>query len=122
MQQHKSSTEAAALLELGRVLERSDYAFVTVSPATHARVNARAVSDGRARACDLRDVFGWSRPFDEGLLSPAMLDLLRAAGALLIEGEGYRSGVRFSSLGERLYVHSAYPTLSGDSVFFGPDT
>jgi methylase of polypeptide subunit release factors len=30
--------------------------------------------------------------------------------------------VRFSSLGEHLFVHSAFPTRDNDSVFFGPDT
>jgi methylase of polypeptide subunit release factors len=30
--------------------------------------------------------------------------------------------VRFSSLGEQLYVHSSFPTDAADAVFFGPDT
>ena len=34
----------------------------------------------------------------------------------------YQSLVRMSTLDEELFVHSAYPTSSGDSVFFGPDT
>ncbi|MCG3031628.1 class I SAM-dependent methyltransferase, partial [Pseudomonas aeruginosa] len=29
---------------------------------------------------------------------------------------------RVSSLGEQLFVHSAFPTLAADAVFFGPDT
>ncbi|HUS27403.1 MAG TPA: methyltransferase, partial [Kofleriaceae bacterium] len=33
-----------------------------------------------------------------------------------------RSSVRFSTLGAGLYVHSAYPTLDENAVFFGPDT
>jgi len=33
-----------------------------------------------------------------------------------------RSKVRFSRLGDSLYMHSAYPTASSDAVFFGPDT
>ncbi|MFT3693814.1 MAG: methyltransferase [Kofleriaceae bacterium] len=33
-----------------------------------------------------------------------------------------RSRIRFSSLDEHLFVHSAYPTEHRDSVFFGPDT
>ena len=114
--------KAEALFELGRALERSGYAFVTVTPATHARVNACAERQGRSRARDLRDVFGWSRPFDSRLLPSSWLDWLRAADALVIDGDGYRSGVRFSSLGGRLFVHSAFPTAQGDSVFFGPDT
>ncbi|MNZ95918.1 Release factor glutamine methyltransferase [compost metagenome] len=34
----------------------------------------------------------------------------------------WRSGVRWSSVGDTLYVHSAFPTLGEDAVFFGPDT
>jgi methylase of polypeptide subunit release factors len=33
-----------------------------------------------------------------------------------------RSAVRFSSLGDLLLVHSAFPTQASDAVFFGPDT
>lgn len=117
------SAKAEALLELGRALEASGYHFVTVTPATHARVNDCAERQGRGRARDLRDVFGWSRPFDGRLLPGGWLDRLRAADALVIDGDaGYRSSVRFSSLGGRLYAHSAFPTVQGDSVFFGPDT
>ena len=41
---------------------------------------------------------------------------------LLRESGGLRSAVRVSSLDGLLFVHSAYPTLAPDSVFFGPDT
>ena len=33
-----------------------------------------------------------------------------------------RSRVRFSTLGDQLFVHSAFPTEAADAVFFGPDT
>jgi methylase of polypeptide subunit release factors len=36
--------------------------------------------------------------------------------------DGLRATVRVSSLGDRLYFHSAYPTDDDDAVFFGPDT
>ncbi len=37
-------------------------------------------------------------------------------------GELWRSRVRWSSLGDLLLVHSAWPTDSSDAVFFGPDS
>ena len=138
----------AALLTLGRWLQGEGYRFVTVTPETHRRVNARA----EGLAGDLRGVFGWSRPFARSLLPPAVWDWLRAADALEARGGEWLSRVRFSSLdaaclglpasawaapghvvsrgpGARsgdaaglLFAHSAYPTLAPDSVFFGPDT
>ena len=109
-----------ALVSLGRWLRSQDYRFTTVTPATHARVNARASS---ARAHDLRGVFGWSRPFAPGLLPPAVMAELREGGLLAAAPEGcFTSTVRFSSIGELLFAHSAYPTTRADAVFFGPDT
>ena len=68
-----------ALLELGRALRETGYSFVTPTPETLRRVNARA---GNEAARDLRGVFGWSRPFAEGVLPEALLRLLERAGAL----------------------------------------
>jgi len=107
----------AALVELGRALRRTGYVFVTVSPATHARVLRR-----RALAQDLRDVFGYSRPFEPTMLSESMLALLWQSGRCVADGEFLRSTVRFSTLGAHLFAHAAYPTVDSDAVFFGPDT
>jgi SAM-dependent methyltransferase len=106
-----------ALLELGRTLARDGYHFITPTPETHRRVLAR-----RSQAQDLRDVFGWSRPFARELLSAPVFALLEQAHALAVHDGLYTAGVRFSSLGDSLFVHSAYPTTQPDSVFFGPDT
>ncbi|MDB4971132.1 MAG: rsmC [Myxococcales bacterium] len=112
--------EARALLALGLELQAAGYRFTTVTPATHARINARPAN---AEARDLAGVFGWSRPFRRALLPSQLSALLAEAGALVDAGGGLsRSAVRFSSLGERLYVHSAFPTDAADAVFFGPDT
>ncbi|MGV3571169.1 MAG: methyltransferase [Ramlibacter sp.] len=110
----------ASLLRLARWLDAQGYAFTTVTPATHARVNARP---GAEVARSLRDVFGWSRPFPPDLLPPDALEWLRMAD-LLEEAPGglLRSAVRFSTLDGLLFAHSAYPTLAEDAVFFGPDT
>lgn len=108
----------AALLELGRALRARGYEFVTVTPETHQRVLERDAGPAR----DLRDVFGWSRPFADTLLPEGVLQLAHAANVIRRDGQLSRSVVRFSTLGHHLYVHSAFPTLSADAVFFGPDT
>jgi len=107
-----------ALLQLIRLLQQIGYRFITTTPATHARVLARQL--GYAR--DLRDVFGWSLPFAPDVLSKEMIDCLRAGGMLADEASLHRSCVRVSTLHNDLYLHSAYPTRSEDSVFFGPDS
>jgi hypothetical protein len=99
-----------ALIALGHELKGRGYSFITVTPATQARVNARADA---ARARDLRGVFGWSRPFDEKLLEPSLLALANAAGILSATENGLRSRVRWSSLGPDLFVHSARPSNFG---------
>lgn len=103
------------LVRLGQQLRESGYQFTTITPESHARVNARR---GNERARTLRDVFGWSRPFDRSLLSREMIATLEEAGAI----DGDRSKVRYSTDGEFLFVHSAFPTTGANSVFFGPDT
>jgi release factor glutamine methyltransferase len=111
------SRASNALVELGKILAKEGYHFITPTPETQRRVVAR-----RLRASDLRDVFGWSLPFVHSLLPASMVELLRAADALGEQGDELRSRVRYSSLGASLYVHSAYPTDARDAVFFGPDT
>ncbi|MDB5965493.1 MAG: Protein-N(5)-glutamine methyltransferase PrmC, methylates polypeptide chain release factor [Polaromonas sp.] len=108
-----------ALATLGRWLRDTGYRFVTPTPATHARLNARP---GAQEAKDLRDVFGWSRPFRPALLPDGMLDVMHNADLLETVGDRFRSRVRFSSLDDQLYAHSAFPTDGEDAVFFGPDS
>lgn len=109
-----------ALVGLGRWLQARSYRFVTVTPATHARVNARPEA---AQARTLRDVFGWSRPFAPELLEREALHWLREGDLLdIADGGRLRSNVRFSTLDDLLFAHSAYPTQEPDAVFFGPDT
>ncbi|ATE65125.1 methyltransferase [Rhizorhabdus dicambivorans] len=108
-----------ALFLLLELLSARGYSFVTPTPATHARVLYRLPSQAR----DIRDVLGWSLPFTDGLLDSALLEILEKAGALEQLPDGRRrSRYRISSLGGDLYLHSAYPTLAEDSVFFGPDS
>ena len=114
--------QARTLLELGRQLQRTGYRFVAVTPETHRRVNDRARAQGDGKALSLRDVFGWNRWFDPELLPRGMFDLLQAGELLDSEGPLVRSRIRFASLQDRLFVHSAFPTTDPDAVFFGPDT
>lgn len=107
-----------ALLQLLAELKPRHYRFTTVTPATHARILARP-HDG---AVTLRDIFGWNRPFEEQGLELALLELLRAASVIEKENGQLRSKVRVASIGDQLFLHSAFPTTESDAVFFGPDT
>lgn len=107
------------LLALAMALKTTEYSFTTVTPATHERVNARVQN---ARARNATDVFGWTRPFQEGVIPPQLFEMMRKADVLTKQGEGWISKVRASTLRGQLFLHSAYPTTAADAVFFGPDT
>jgi methylase of polypeptide subunit release factors len=113
----------SALLALGRQLRERGYRFITVTPATHRRVNRRPEN---AWAQDLRGALGWSRPWREGVLPPEIEALLEESGLredVDQDGQtGRRALVRASTIGPQLYFHSAWPTEDDDAVFFGPDT
>ena len=107
------------LLRLLGAVRDTDYRFVSVTPATHARVNERP---GNEEARSLEDVFGWSRPFRPTLLPPRILELMRQGDVLASEGGLLRSLVRVATLDGDSFLHSAFPTREADAVFFGPDT
>jgi methylase of polypeptide subunit release factors len=118
-QEEQFSSHDLALLQLGRRLQADGYRFITPTPLTHQRVNQR---DEGQMADSLRDVFGWSRPFEPDLLSADEQRQLQEAQVIdTYEGQ-LKSRVRWSSLDDLLFVHSAFPTDAADSVFFGPDT
>jgi len=108
-----------ALLELGQRLIAEEYRFVTPSPLTHQTHLQRFASP---LAKDLRDMFGWSMPFDQSLFQDGELNMLEQAGIVERDGALWRSTVRWSNLQGLLFAHSAYPTTQADSVFFGPDS
>ena len=115
-----------ALIALGKRLLDLGYRFTTITPESHARINRRSES-GHPQS--LRDVFGWSRPFRRDLLTSDLLDLLEKADVLVTDGEMLRTRVRFSTaetasspVRRTIFLHSAFPTLEAQSVFFGPDT
>jgi SAM-dependent methyltransferase len=113
-----SGTTAPLAALLGWLKARG-YVFVTPSVATHRRVLRR---DAKAVAAGLRDVFGWSLPFERGFLPPDLQELMTETGVLARAGGLLRSTVRVSSLGEDLFLHSAFPPNATDAVFFGPDS
>ena len=118
-QEEHLSADDLTLLQLGRRLQADGYRFITPTPLTHQRVNQR--DEGQV-ADTLRDVFGWSRPFEPGLLSADEQRQLQEAQVIDAYDGRLKSRVRWSSLDDLLFVHSGFPTDAADSVFFGPDT
>jgi methylase of polypeptide subunit release factors len=108
----------AALLALGQALKSRGYRFTTITPVSHQRVNARPAKPSTR----LEAIFGWNQPFQKHDLPADLLHHLGEAGAVETTSQGLRSNVRFSTLGNQLFVHSSFPTEQGDAVFFGPDT
>jgi methylase of polypeptide subunit release factors len=100
-------------------LKEANYEFVTPTPATHARNNGRI---GNEQARTLTDAFGWSRPFAASLLPDWLFELLRDSAVVSESAAGWKSVVRASTLDGELFLHSAFPTVAHDAVFFGPDT
>lgn len=109
----------AALLALLQALDQRGYDFVTPLNSTVRLVRGRP---GKERARDLRDVLGWSLPFDPGQLDAEIESLLREAGALREGKDGLRSAVRVSRLQGLLFLHSAFGMTDADPVFLGPDS
>ncbi|CAN5879395.1 class I SAM-dependent methyltransferase [soil metagenome] len=111
--------EQDALLELLRALKARNYRWITPTPETQRRVLERP---GHQSGVSLPDIFGWSLPFAPHVLAPDLLALMQSAGIVVPCGNLLASTLRVSSLGDELFLHSAYPTVAEDSVFFGPDT
>ncbi len=115
---------------LAAYLRAQGYRFITVTPATHQRVLER---EPERVGTSMRDIFGWNLPFRPDALPTELLRELQQAKLVqwlddedsrrpLPIGPLLKSCVRFASIGNRLYVHDAFPTLAADAVFFGPDT
>jgi methylase of polypeptide subunit release factors len=109
--------QCRALVALGRLLQERDYQFVAVTPATHDRVLRRD-----AESSSLESIFGWNRPFEPGEIDSRVMELLDQADAIEDVSDQCKSKVRFATVDDCLFVHSAFPTRDSDSVFFGPDT
>ena len=109
----------AALLDLLRLLDARGYDFTTPAPDTHRRVLRRRRGQ---KAGGLADIFGWNLPFEAADVDPALIELLRRAGALVSGPRRLRSALRVARVGARLFLHSGFPARQGDAVFFGPDS
>jgi methylase of polypeptide subunit release factors len=70
----------------------------------------------------IEDILGWNRPFSAEQVAQDDLERLADAGVLEKVEARFRSTVRFSTLGQQLFVHSSFPTDQPAAVFFGPDT
>lgn len=115
----EGSRRAAARLDLLDRLKHAHYRFVTSSVATHRRILRR---EEKAVGGDLRDVFGWSLPFPQHLFEPGLIDCMERAGVLTPSGGLLRSTIRAATLGQDIFLHSAFPSDEPDAVFFGPDS
>ena len=102
-------------------LQQQSYVFHTVSPSSHAAYLSRS---GQVHADNLRDIFGWSLPFEPSLLLSTIFKRLQTHQLIRPEEDStlWRSQIRVATLNECLLIHSAYPTSQEDAVFFGPDT
>lgn len=105
--------------DLVSFLKEAGYTFVTPTPATHFRVNGRPANQ---RAENLTDAFGWSRTFGKSLLPDSLFRALREGGIISENEVGWKSALRASTLDGDIFLHSAFPTIASDAVFFGPDT
>jgi methylase of polypeptide subunit release factors len=112
----KFATGLSALISF---LKEVKYTFITPTPATHSRNNARQRNE---RARNVTDAFGWNRPFPSPLLPSRLFDILRDSAVIFECAAGWKSSVRAATLDGELFLHSGFPTVSADAVFFGPDT
>lgn len=129
-----------ALVGLLQAIRNTGYSFTTITPLSHATVNARpgnqwakctAPQQADSNHRLLRGVFGWSRAFHQKDIDPTIFALMQEADVLKPyedgQGSGWLSAVRISTFqhktfGTQYFIHSAFPTAEEDSVFFGPDT
>jgi methylase of polypeptide subunit release factors len=115
----QTPVRTAELARLLQAVAATGYRFITPTPLTHQRVLEHR---GPAAATTLRDMFGWSLPFDPASVATDLLALMDDAGVLSSSGQLLHSSVRISSIDDDLFLHAAYPTVKEDAVFFGPDT
>src|SRR3982751_700665 len=74
---------SGALTQIGRLLQRENYGFTAVTPETYRRNRARGRSAVEpTRTAQLRNAFGWNRPFQPAELPSKYIELLEEASAL----------------------------------------
>ncbi|OAL78502.1 methyltransferase small domain protein [Acinetobacter sp. SFB] len=108
-----------ALLFLLNYLKQKDYHFTAITPLSHQRILDR---NKNIKDITLRDIFGWNLAFAETDLESSLFTILKE-NQLIHFQEGYWfSNVRVASLEDQLFIHSSFPTVQQNAVFFGPDT
>ncbi|MFT7373371.1 MAG: SAM-dependent methyltransferase [Oleiphilaceae bacterium] len=105
------------LVSIAKSLRQKNYAFTAITPESH-----QTILDRGLHARNLRDVFGWNRPFSPEVLPAEMFNDLMNLGELNKDADKYISTLRFATLYDDIYLHSGYPTTDQNAVFFGPDT
>ncbi|MES2830469.1 MAG: class I SAM-dependent methyltransferase [Pseudomonadota bacterium] len=119
-QDFSKNSQSNALDLLLNYVATCGYCFVTPTPTTHETVleNRRATTERT-----LRDIFGWNLPFDAPQITSELLTLMRAADVIAASDTGLlKSTLRIATFDDLLFLHSMYPTVQEDAVFFGPDT
>ena len=92
-----------------------------ITPLSHERILKRKkVQSSEPKT--LQDIFGWNLPFSAKDLDQVLFPLLMQAELIQAENDSFVSKIRVASLEDELFIHSAYPTVENDAVFFGPDT
>lgn len=110
-----------ALLFLLDYLKQHRYQFSVITPLSHQRIVNRKLR-AMQTAVSFQDIFGWNLPFYAADFPPELFHILQAAQLIRPQQQQWVSTVRVASLGEELFIHSAFPTVEQDAVFFGPDT
>lgn len=110
-----------ALLFLLNFLKERHYHFTVITPLSHERIIMRKKNQS-TNLRNLKDIFGWNLPFYPEDLDTQLFNTLKKAHLIRIENNQWISNIRVASLEDELFIHSAFPTLENDAVFFGPDT
>ena len=123
MNQHLKieSIQQKALLYLLHFLKDKKYAFTVITPLSHQRISLRKKSRSSEQR-SLKDIFGWNLPFIPNDLDYQLFMTLKSAEIIRNEKDQWLSNVRVASLENGLFIHSSFPTVEKDTVFFGPDT
>ena len=101
---------SAALLELLHHVDEVGYEFIAPTPASQARVLARA---DRQVGHGLMDLLGWSPPCRADSIPSDILACLDQADVMTRRADGLvTAGIRVSRVFGSLFVHSAFPTTA----------
>ncbi|TCH65732.1 class I SAM-dependent methyltransferase [Acinetobacter sp. ANC 4862] len=115
------TSQQQALLFLLDFLKQRDYRFTVITPLSHQRILNRN-NNTKNKAITLRDIFGWNLAFAEKDLEPELFAILKENQLIHFQDGQWFSHVRVASLDDELFIHSSFPTIQHDAVFFGPDT